>query len=541
MAFPQWLVARQAPAEAGAESVAPLTAPLELGAPVSTRRQPLWKRMWRLATALTGGILVALAFPPFGQIWAMPIGLAGLMVAVHGVRGRVGFGLGVGFGAGFLLLLLNWLTVIGVDAWVVVSLIEALFYGLVGMSWAWLQRFAWWPLGAAATWVGAEHLRSTLPFGGLPWGKLAFGLVDVPFDRYGRVGGTALVSFLSVLVVALLLAAWWTRHRWPWRAILAVVAVAVAFGSVALPVGAASAAGSVQVAVVQGNVQQVGLQSFEHRMQVLRNHTTATERLAVQVAAGRRAAPAFVVWPESSTDIDPFHNAVVAAEVEQAVSAVGVPVLVGAVLDGPGQTHVRNVGIVWSPTTGPGQEYVKQHLVPFGEYLPFRDVLTRIVHRFQLIPRDFVPGHRPGNLTIAGTPVGDIICFEVAYDDISRAVVDGGARLLVVQTNNADYADTGQLAQQFAISRYRAIEAGRSVAIASTDGISGIVTPTGHVVGQTAARTQAVLDGKVQLASGTTWGIRVGYWVEIGLSLLGVVAALLAFVLTRRRTASDAA
>lgn len=538
MAFPPWLVARQAPAEAATETTAPLTVPPTVDTLATADRRPLIQRTWRLASSAGGGALVALSFPPFDQVWAMPLGLAGLMVAVRGVRGRAGFGLGVGFGIGFLLLLLNWLTVIGVDAWLVVSLIEALFYGLVGLSWAWLQRFTWWPLGFAATWVGAEHLRATVPFGGLPWGKLAFGLVDVPFDRYGRLGGTALVSFLSVLVVALLLAAWWSGRRRLWRAGLAVVALAVTFGSVALPVGAASASGTAVVAVVQGNVQGVGLQSFEHRMQVLRNHVTATERLAHQVAAGERPAPDFVVWPESATDIDPFHNAAVAAEVERAVAAVGVPVLVGAVLDGPGPAHVRNVGIVWSPTTGPGQEYAKQHLVPFGEYLPFRDVLTRLVHRFQLIPRDFAPGHRPGNLSIAGSRVGDIICFEVAYDDISRAVVERGAQLLIVQTNNADYAETGQLAQQFAISRYRAIEAGRSVAVASTDGISGIVTPTGQVVGQSAARTQAVLDSPVQLAGGVTWGIRLGYGVDVALSLLGLLATIAAFVLTRRRTAS---
>ena len=100
--------------------------------------------------------------------------------------------------------LMPWLRVIGYDAWVALGVIEALFYGLMGLAWAATSTRRWWPVAAAASWVGAELLRGTVPFGGLPWGRLAFGLVDTPFDRYGRLGGTALVSFLAVLVVTLL-------------------------------------------------------------------------------------------------------------------------------------------------------------------------------------------------------------------------------------------------------------------------------------------------------------------------------------------------
>ena len=163
--------------------------------------------------------------------------------------------------------------------------------------------------------------------------------------------------------------------------------------------------------------------------------------------------------------------------IEGAVDAVGVPVLVGAVLDGPGPDYVSNTGIVWSPETGPGERYVKRHPVPFGEYIPFRDQLSGLIARLDQIPRDFAAGSRPGVLDVGPTRVGDVICFEIAYDGIVRDVVDGGAKVLVVQTNNATYNGTGQPEQQLAMSRLRAIEHGRAVLVAATSGISAVVLP----------------------------------------------------------------
>ena len=149
-----------------------------------------------------------------------------------------------------------------------------------------------------------------------------------------------------------------------------------------------------------------GLNAFAERRTVLRNHVRATEAFAARVKAGRAPRPDFVVWPENSSDIDPFDDPRAYAEISAAVKSVNVPVLVGAVLNGPDADHVQNVGIVWSPTSGPGERYVKQHLVPFGEYIPFRSILTKLITRLDEIPKDFAPGHTPGALTLDGTRSG---------------------------------------------------------------------------------------------------------------------------------------
>jgi apolipoprotein N-acyltransferase len=500
--------------------------------PKRSRRLPLA----RGAAALAAGAAVGFAFPPFDQVELMPLGVAGLLLLIRGRSVRAGLALGWAFGCGFMLVLLPWLRVIGYDAWIVLSLIEGLFYGAMGLTWSLLTRRRWWPAAVPATWVGAELLRSTVPFGGLPWGRLAYGLVETPVDRYGRIGGSGLVAFVVVLVVALAVDAVVSRRLTRWVAAEACLAVFLVAVSFALPVGLAGATGtSVRIAAVQGNVPGQGLEVDVEQRAVVRNHALATEAFGRKVRGGAVPRPRFVVWPENSSDIDPFDHPATYGEINRAVRAVGVPVLIGAVLDGPDADHVQNVGIVWSPTSGPGERYVKQHLVPFGEYIPFRDLLTRFIHRLDQIPRDFAPGDKVGRLTIAGVPIGDLMCFEVAYDGLVRSIVGHGAQVVVVQTNNATYAGTGQLDQQFAISRYQAIESGRDVVVASTDGISGFLSASGDVLGRSAVHTQIVMEQQVPLADGVTWGIRLGFWVDLALALAGLSVTAVAGLGERRR------
>nr|MBA2561096.1 apolipoprotein N-acyltransferase [Propionibacteriales bacterium] len=466
--------------------------------------------LWRAAVAAAGGLAAAWAFPPYDTVWLLPIGLAAFIAATPVGRARAGFAVGLAFGLGLMLPLLRWITVIGPDAWIALSALEAAFYGLLGIGWTWVRSLRGWPLGFAACWVAAEELRSLVPFGGLPWGRLAFALLDTPVVRYGRLGGTALVSFATVLAVGLVVAAI-LRRRADTVAVAALgVAAAVVLAGMLVPVGVFGPGQLVTVAAIQGNVPGTGMNPFAERRAVLDNHVAATRQLAADVRAGAAPRPDLVVWPENSTDIDPFGNASVRSEIDGGVRTIGVPTLVGAVIAGPDGDHLQNVGIVWDPRSGPGERYVKRHVVPFGEYIPFRGFATQFISRLDQIPLDFARGSSPGVLQLGPARIGDVICFEVAYDGLIRDVVAGGAQLVVVQTNNATYTGTGQLSQQFAISRYRAIETGKSVVVAATSGISGIIAPDGTVVASSAVGTRAILQAEVQLAAGETLGVRVG-------------------------------
>jgi apolipoprotein N-acyltransferase len=224
------------------------------------------------------------------------------------------------------------------------------------------------------------------------------------------------------------------------------------------------------------------------------------------------------------------------------VQAVGVPVLVGAVLDGPDADHVQNAAIVWSPTDGPGERYVKRHLVPFGEYLPLRSILGRLIDRFSLIPRDFAPGDRPGVLTVGPVTLADVICFEVADDAVVREAVDGGGRILVVQTNNATYerpgddGHGGETAQQLEMSRLRAVEHGRAVVVAATSGVSALIAPDGRVLQRSGVFTPALLVADLPLRDPETVADRLGVWPERALTALAVLALLATLRRPRRET-----
>jgi apolipoprotein N-acyltransferase len=246
------------------------------------------------------------------------------------------------------------------------------------------------------------------------------------------------------------------------------------------------------------------------------------------VEAGDEPAPDVVIWPENSSDIDPYRNADAARQIDRAARAVGVPILVGAIVVGPGE-YISNTAIVWDPDTGPGDTYVKRHPVPFAEYVPHRSFF-RFFSPFVDRVSDQYAGQEVGTLDVGGTRLGDLICFEVVYDGLTRDVVRGGAGLLVVQTNNATFGYTDESEQQLALSRLRAVEHGRTVAIAATSGISAVVAPDGSVVRDTELFTPAVLVEEIARRDSTTVATRVGAapeWVLAGLGAAALAGALL--------------
>ncbi|HET7356600.1 MAG TPA: apolipoprotein N-acyltransferase [Nocardioidaceae bacterium] len=489
-----------------------------------------------LALAALAGVVTGLGFPPFGVALLLPAGAAALTLLCRGSRLRRGFGLGWVFGTAFMLTLMPWLQVIGADAWIMLSVFEGLYYGLLGLATAAVARLPGWPLWTACCWVGAELLRSIFPFGGFPWGRLAFGTAGTPLAPLFAYLGTGGVTFAVALLGTVLAWAVLRVRRVPVRAVAAVVVTGVLVSlAYVFPLQHRASGHQVTVAAVQGDVPGIGLDAFAQAHAVVDNHVHATERFAAQVAAGARPKPDLVIWPESSTDIDPFRDPGVYQEIQGAVDRVGVPVLVGAMVLGPGPHQDQNEGIVWSPRTGPGERYAKQHPVPFGEYIPLRSLIAPYFRRLDQIPYDMLPGTRPGLVHMAGVKVGDLICFEVAWDDLLRTEMRLGAQVVTVQTNNATYMGTGQLQQQFAIARLRAIESDRYVVVAATNGISGIVAPDGHVVDQAPVRTQRVLVDGIELGTGLTPGVRFGGWVDRGLALIAGISVLAGLLSGYRR------
>lgn len=491
----------------------------------------------RALLAAAAGFGLSLAYEPTGWWWlAVPAVGVLVWVCLDRTPGK-GFLLGLVFGAAFFLPLLAWVSpVIGRDAGIGLAVYSALWLGVTGAGIAVVGRLRWWWLAVPAVWVLVEAVSGRVPFGGWGWGRLGFSQADSPLLPWASVAGVPGLSFLVVLLACAGLAVGAALHarRLLSAAVPGAVFAAVLLGAAAIatPIEGQSAAGpaSRAVALVQGDVPQAGLDFNAARREVLDNHVTQTLRLAQDAADGEVPAPDLVVWPENASDIDPYRNRDAAAAIEAAARAVAAPILVGAVVQDPDSAaHVRNQGIVWDPLEGPGDTYTKRNLVPFGEYVPFRSVLAAMISRFDRVPRDFLPGDAPGGLDIGGTRIGDAICFDVAYDDAMREAVRDGGRMLVVQTNNATYNGTAQPFQQFAMSRIRAVEHGRAVAVVATSGLSGVIAPDGSVVpGTTIGELEpGVVVTDIPQRDALTPADRWGAWPELLVCLLAVAAIVI--------------
>lgn len=496
------------------------------------------RRLLRPGAAVLSGLLLFLSFPPRPLWWlALPaFGLLGW--TLRGRRPRAGFGLGYLTGLGFLLPLLVWTgEEVGPGPWLALAGVEALFVAAAGLGIAAVSRLPLWPVFAAAVWILGEAARARVPFGGFPWGKIAFGQADGFFLPLAAVGGTPVLGFAVALcgfglyeVVRQVL----KRRRpgtdetpapvarGPLVAAALAVLVPVTGALAALPLVDDSAEdGTATVAAVQGNVPRLGLDFNSQRRAVLDNHANRTKELAAEVKAGREPQPDLVLWPENSSDIDPYANPDAYEVIDQAVRAIGAPTVIGAVI-APETGKLRNTLIQWNPGRGPVAEYDKRHVQPFGEYIPMRSFVRLFNSNVDRVRRDFGAGTKVGVFDLAGTKVGLATCYEAAFDWAVRDTVTHGAQIISVPSNNATFGRSEMTYQQLAMSRVRAVEHSRSVVVPVTSGVSAVIRPDGEIVAQTKLFTPDVLVEKVPLRSSLTPATRMGTLPEALLVALAV-------------------
>jgi len=265
---------------------------------------------------------------------------------------------------------------------------------------------------------------------------------------------------------------------------------------------------------------------------MLDNHVQQTLQLVDAIKAGSAPQPQFVIWPENSADIDPLANADAAEQINLAARAIGVPILVGAVVARPDATpenpSASNTVIVWDPKSGPGERHDKQIVQPFGEYLPWRSFFTHLSSYAERAGY-FVPGSGSGVVHPAGIPVGVATCWEVIFDRALRQSVRNGAQLLAVPTNNATF-DKSMSEQQLAFAKLRAVEHGRYVIVAGTTGVSAAIGPDGQEITRTEFFTPAYLDVQVRLRTAQTPATRWAgalEWLLIAAAVAAIGAAIL--------------
>lgn len=493
-----------------------------------------------LPFALGAGLLASLAYPSTGWwpvLFLAVAVLARVIALTH--RARTAVVLGLAYGLAFNLTTLSWQAMVQVSSYLALAVVESLYFAALGGLLHAVRGLRWAPVASAALWVAVEAVQARFPFGGFGWTKLGHAILDTPLAGIYPLLGVPFATF----VVALLghLAAWSLAGRPPARLLVTAAATAAAFaaGAAGTLLAGAPASGTVTVGWVQGGASGDGFYGIGAPGETGQNHAAQTARLIARVDAGELAAPDFIVWPENGTDADPLLDPTANAVIANAVADAGVPILVGTPTSGPGPGE-RQTTAFWWTNAGAEARYDKRNLVPFGEWIPLRDVLLPLLPILSVVGDQAIPGVGPGVLHVAGPEgrplaVGIAICYEVAFPETLHEAIAAGAEVMIVGSNNAMFQGSPQIDQQFAITRVRAAELRRQILVVTTSGVTGLIDEHGRVTMRAPDRVGA--SGVVTLDRSTArTPLLAGGWVaEYVLAAGGLAAAVAAGMGVLRR------
>ena len=479
------------------------------------------------------GLVLSLAFPPAG-LWPLAfVAVAPLLWLLRTASPGRGFLLGSAFGVAFFGATLYWIFLFGALAWTALTVVSALSIGIVGaLAPAVLEPGQAFRsvVGIAAVWTIVDWIRGMVPLGGFTWGGLGISQVDdrvlLPLATLTGVWG---ITFVVVAVNGLVVEVVAGGGAAARRIAAACIAAGLLLGPVLIPFATASG-GTVDVAVVQVDVRTPpGLTPEQEDIVVARRNIALHETLAAE------PRPDLVLWGEGALDPGATTDPATMDAVRAAIADVGAPTGIGAVIDDP-DGRQRTSELILDAGGDVVDRYDKVHLVPFGEYVPWRSELNWISATHQ-IAVDRAPGasvHTVDAPDVA--PFGTPICYENSFPELPRDFVRQGATFLVVPVNNASYGFTAASDQHLQMSRMRAVETGRWVVDAAVSGVSAFIDPSGRVTGSTGLFRTEVLRRTITTSTATTAYVRWGDWFILG----AVVVLAVLFLRPRRRTGARA-
>ena len=344
-----------------------------------------------------------------------------------------------------------------------------------------------------------EEVRNRFPFGGFGWVRIAYTQADAPYSKIAAIGGATALSALVLVIALIILYAFQKRFT-----VLHFVPFLLLF----IPINL-DTVGVSKVLLIQGNVPQMGLDFNSRAKAVFNNHFEATQKeLTIDSDVD------FVLWPENAVDVDPFQN----LDVKTSLDSIKKPLIIGAIVYKGNK--LLNTSILWGGELPP--IYIKQHLTPFGEYIPLRSIASKISPLTDRV-QDFEPGQGSQFFAINDAVIAPVICYELIDDQILSEAAQG-SNLLAVQTNSATFGMSAESAQQLSITRVRAIEHGRNIVSVSTTGYSAVIDYEGKVIQKTSMGTAETIRAEVDLLEGQTPRDKAGNWALIGVLIFLLVS-----------------
>jgi len=488
--------------------------------------------MRRTLFAFCSALLLVLAFPRFDLEFIAWFALIPLFFALSSRSLKAGFALCFLHGLVFLMGVFSWINAVAayqVIDFVLSGVYLATYFGLFGLCFVFVSRYATIPgyLSAPALWVVMEYCRSHFLFLNLPWAILGHSqYLNVPVIQVASLTGVYGISFLIVLVNAagarLLLD--WTAMRgnpltattWPLvkSALPALMALVVALTYGIAELSTEPEGPSVPIGVIQPNIPQGDKWNPLLQERNLAVHLELTKEVV------RQGRPRLIVWPEAATQRLVQHDLHLRAVLSELAQEIQTALLIGSSPHPkfyPREyqgTDSTNSAVLFSDRGVLEQQYSKVRLVPFAEYLPYRDRFPWPL-RFTKGVNHFVPGSDYTVFALGDLRFSALICWETIFPDLVREFARRGVHFLVNIGNEARFMDTAAPHQFLAMTVFRAVEHHIAIVRSINTGVSAIIDPRGRIVGKVEDRgrdtfVKGYVTAAVPVSSARTFYTRFG-------------------------------
>ncbi len=482
--------------------------------------------------AIIAGLLYFLSFPPY-EFWYL-IFPALLLFYYSLLSNEKSFLSGFIFGCVAYGVILLGIQSIGLEAWIPLTILMGLMYGIFAKLFSYLNTKSennFYVLLAAL--AAFDLIRAYFPFGGFPWGfpstVLLTGPVDGPlffevllyFKNFGPTGSSLLLQSFPLIIALGIYSKYKQKNYFKDYTIFSLLVFSIyIFNLIIIDFNNQDAyieTSELNIAIVQGNSPCPGAKNrcTNERQKIYDSHLTQTQSLDGNFD--------LVVWPESSTGFnnDPGIHSRVQKDISIQALRLDSNFLIGG--DRPVQNqYFENYGIFINKDGEIVDQYLKQHPVPFGEYIPFRKYLDWIPP-LALVPRDMIRGDGQKIFMVNDTKISTVISFEGSFQRYIRNSVQDGAELVVILTNQASYGESGMSDQFILMSRANAISNGRPIVHAAITGKSAFIDHKGKVISKTELFETVVLTEKIEVKKTETPYSKYGNYLNYIFILFGAV------------------